>query len=480
MDISPQITTHTIVLIIDRRERAVAIQPVLTKAGYRVVLAQSLYDALKLVSQEMPHLVVTDALLSDGTAGILHDRLLPHPALRMTPILLCAVRKSKEELAITQGRNFAGVLMGPIEPAALVAKINEVIKLTARVSPYFLPAEKVGIQPELTVAIEATAVGRSGEQLVSRSGAEIDPGASMVCMPTAGQDQKPAVLRMATNLREGDEIFNLFPVNRIVGAGRKWVLALPEITIGGSTGSQEKKMHKVIFYDPNEQRFEGFKEILKGYHIDLQHAKSMQAAATVLMREPDQIKAIYLHELLSDAPGIEFKNIYGKLSPMQKCPLIIGTTSLNARSQGSTRYIKRPFGMGLFVEMLQACFESSAAIASVAGKNASTVLAGIPIRYQAAASLVGLDETGGILQIKFPLIRGTKIKIEHKILETLWEGNPTASVVASAAMPSQPKIFHARFDVVGAGSSKVKYWEKIHKQLDSLLATQRKKAVNQS
>lgn len=478
MEISPQITSHSIVIVVDKRERAVGMQAILTKGGYRVVIAQSLYDALKFVSQEMPHLVISEAVLSDGTAGILYDRVQQHPTLKLTPILVCILKKTKEELAVLQGRKFSGFVMGTPEPASFMAKVNEVIKSTASISPYFVPVEKVGIPADLTLAIEATAVGRSGEQFVTRSGTEIDSAASMVCVPTTGQDPKPALLRMATNIREGDEIFNLFPVNRIVGAGRKWVLALPEIKIGSSETSPEERMHKVIFYDPNEQRYEGFKEILKGYHIDLIHAKTMQSAATILKREPDQIKAVYLHELLSDASGIEFKNVYNKLNALQKCPMIIGTTSLNARSQGITRYIKRPFGMGHFVEMLQACFDNSAALAGAAGKNSTNVITGVPIRYQAPASLVGLDETGGIIQIKFPLVKGSKVRIEHKYLEVLWDGHPSVNVVASAPLPNQPNVFHARFDVLAAGMSKVKYWEKIYKQLENIMAENTKKAAS--
>jgi DNA-binding response OmpR family regulator len=478
MEISPTITSHSIVLVVDKRERAIGMQTLLSKIGYRVILAQSLYDALKFVAQEMPHLVISEAVLSDGTAGILYDRLQQHPTLKHTPIMVCVLKKTKEELGVLAGRKIAGFTVGPLEPKSFVAKVNEVIKTTSSVSPYFVLAEKAGIAPELNLSIDATAVGRSGEQLISRSNIEIDSSASMLCIPTGNNtDLKPAVLRMATNVREGEEIFNLFPVNRIVGVGRKWVLALPEIKIGGNDAPKQDKLYKVIFYDPNEQRYDGFKEIMKGYQIDLIHAKSLLAGSAILKREPESIHAIYLHELMSDASSIEWKNVYNKLPANQKPPLIVGTTSLNARSQGTTRYIKRPFGMGLFVEMLQACFATSTELAGAAGKSGSNSITGIPVRYQAPATLVGLDETGGIIQVKFPLLKGSKIKIEHKFLQSLWEGNQSVSVVSSGATASQPDIWHARFDVIGPGVSKVKYWEKISKLLESMIADVAKQAA---
>jgi hypothetical protein len=290
----------------------------------------------------------------------------------------------------------------------------------------------------------------------------------MLCVPSS-PDLGPAVLRMASNLREGDEIFNLFPINRIVGAGRKWVLTLPEIKIGGAPDpKRDVKLHKVIFHEPNDARFDGFKEILRGYDIDLIHAKSLSAAAAILKRDPDGIESVYLHELMNDASGLEWKNVYGKLPPNKKPPLIVGTTSMNARSTAAVRYIKRPFGMGLFVEMLQASFEKAADVGAVAGKNAPNAPAGVPVRFQAPASLVGLDETGGILQVKFPLLKGSRLTINHKFLQQAWDGSAVVSVTGSAVMPSRPDVWHARFEAIGAGMSKVKYWDKLSKQLQSM------------
>lgn len=468
MDISPTITTHTIVVCVEKRERGIGMQAVLANAGYKVVIALSLYDALKFIAQEMPHLVITEALLSDGTAGTLYDRLSQHETLKKTPMMVCVLKRTKDELTPLTGRKFAGFLLGAFDPKSFLSKVSEVMKAHSSVSPYFVATEDMGVAADLTLSIDANIVGRSGEQLVSRSGTEVDPAASMLCVPTS-PDLGPAVLRMASNLRDGDEIFNLFPINRIVGAGRKWVLGLPEIKVGAAD-KKVAKLHKVIFYEPNEARFQGFREIMRGYDIDLIHAKSLSAAAAILKRDADGIESVYLHELMNDASGIEWKNVYGKIQPTKKPPLIVGTTSLNARSTAAVRYIKRPFGMGLFVEMLQASFERGSEVAAVAGKNAVNALAGVSVRYQAQASLVGLDETGGILQLRFPLLKGSRLSIGHKFLEQAWEGSTIVSITGSAVQPSRPDVWHARFEAIGAGMSKVKYWDKLSKHLAKALA----------
>ena len=469
MNIAPNLTHHTIVLVVDKRERGIGMQALLAKLGHRVVMALSLYDALKYIAQEMPHLVVTESLLSDGTAGTLYDRLQQHESLKKTPILVSVLKKTKEELSPLAQRKFAGFVLGPLNPAVFLTKVKEVLTAHSVVSPYFVSAEAAGIDKDLTISIDAAIVGRSGEQLVSRSTSEVDSAASMLCVPHS-PELGPAVLRMATNLREGDDIFNLFPINRIVGIGRKWVLTLPEIKLGEAQKERRAKMQRVIFYDPSEERFNGFRDILKGYGIELVHAKSLTAAAAMLKRDPEGVGCVYLHELMNDASGIEWKNVYGKLPATQKPPIICGTSSMNARSTSAVRYIKRPFGMGLFVEMLQASFERGDSLAAAAGKAGPGSNQGVQVRYQAPGTLVGIDETGGILQVKFPLLKGSKVTIGHKFLGTAWDGNSVVQVTASAPVVGKVDVWHARFEAVSAGMSKVKYWDRLSKQLAEVIA----------
>jgi hypothetical protein len=199
----------------------------------------------------------------------------------------------------------------------------------------------------------------------------------------------------------------------------------------------------------------------------LTHAKSLAAAAAVIKRDPTGFDAVYLHELMNDASGIEWKNAYAKLPASQRLPLLVGTTSLNVRSTPAVRYIKRPFGMGLFVEMMAAAFEKAGDVAAVAGKNAPNALAGVPVRYLAPATLVGLDEAGGVLQVRFPLLKGSKLLLTHPTLGQLEGGLSIVQVTATAVAPSRPDIWHARFESIAAGMSKVKYWERVAKHLAS-------------
>ena len=98
MEVAGGITTHSVVLCIDKRERGLVLESLLKKKGFKVITVTSLYEGLKNIQQEMPHLVISDSILKDGTAGTLYDRLAKHPMLQSTPILVLVAKKTREQL----------------------------------------------------------------------------------------------------------------------------------------------------------------------------------------------------------------------------------------------------------------------------------------------------------------------------------------------------------------------------------------------
>src|SRR5690606_3050902 len=136
-------------------------------------------------------------------------------------------------------------------------------------------------------------------------------------------------------------------------------------------------------------------------------------AAATLQERGKELACIYLHELVSGTSSAEFKGIYSKIPLSSRPQLVVGTTSLNARSTDEMRYLKRPFGLGALIEVLQSSCERAVDIMN--GVKESGYV-GLPITYQTAAKLVGVDETGGILQVRFRLLQGSKVFINHGML----------------------------------------------------------------
>ena len=471
MLVAQGLTTHTIILAVEKRERGIAAQTLLTKLGFKVVTALSMYDALKMVEQEMPHLLISEVTLTDGTCVHLFDKLAANKLLGKTPIMAYSVKKSPDEIAAIKSRKFAGAYAGQIDPKTFFAEIMKIINNHSAISPFYYGASQCGIAEDMTLKIDSTVMGRVGDQILMRSGTEVDQNASMICVPKSS-DMPPAVLRMASNMKNGDEVFNLFPISRAIGKGRTWIEKLVPINMDSLGGNADQTAsaasggapRRVIFYDPNESRFESFKEILSGYDIELHYAKSLTAAAGLLSRAPENFGGVYLHELMNDASSIEWKNAVQKVAASSRPPVICGTTMMGAKSTDSVRYIKRPFGMGILVEMMEATFTRGNKIAAAAGAKSSNANNGMAVSMQAPAKVVGLDEPGGVLQMRFPLVKGCKVEIMHDFIASLIGAN-SVSIVAVAPLPNQPDVYQARFESIAPGMSKAKYWEKISKVL---------------
>ena len=455
MNFAEGIVKHTIIVCCQQNSKRSAVVGLLDKHGHRVIPSANLYDSLKAVSNHMPHLVIADARLSDGTAGTLFDRLSKHPVLKHTPILVLVASKTKEQLTPLKGRKFAGFLLGKLEGGTLIAKINEILAANSGTSPYFLRGSDYGLKPGFAIGMPAKIVGQEDENVVCQSSSELDPNATLVCVPKE-KNKAPALFKMASNLKREDQIFNIFPLNRIKGKGRAWLTDLP---IVGQGGDSEGLSHRVAFFEPNRERFDQFKSILAGYEIELLHAPSLQVAVSLLERDGSSLGAIYLHELRQDASSIQLKKAFSNIKPEMRPPLIVGTSSLNSRSTADIRYIKRPFGLGVLVDMLHAAFKSQSGIVS----SAEIASFELDVLFQAPAELLGLDEIGGIFQTKFPIASGTMVTLEHDQLSEVWHGENRVKIERSKLIDNSN--WQVRFSLLNTGS-KTKYWEKLYEQLE--------------
>lgn len=451
------VTPHTIVCVTDKKEKSIIVTNVLKKMRYKVYTVQSLYGALKVIDQELPHLIIVDALLSDGTAGTLFDRLQQHPLVQKTPILVHVSSKTKEQLTPLRGRKFAGFLLGKIDSKTIAGKVKEIMSAHSFVSPYFVKVRQDVSEEKLILSVRAKALGKTGDQVIYLSDSKVEGSASLVCLPEDSQ-KSPALLKMGSNVVRGEEIYNVFPLSRIRGKGRKWINDLPEIQV---IEDSEQELKRVLFFHPNPKRFDQFQEVLAGYGINLVQANSIQLAAAILTREKDSLSCVYLDELTSDASGISFKNALKNIPQKQRPMIIAGTTALNARSNEQVRFIQKPFGLGILVDMIDACCRAKD---SFTGESAN-----LNVSYQAQAKLLGLDETGGILQLKFPLVKGSKVHLRHSVLEGLWDGDASASIT-NIENHSSKNIWQAKFTSSRAIGNKAKYWNKIQKYIHTHLA----------
>ena len=452
MEMIKGITSHTIVVVVDKDEKAIGIRAVLQKQSHKVFVATSIYEALKTIDQELPHLVIIDALLSDGTAGTLHDRLMSHDLVKNTPILVLVAQKTKEYLTPLKGRKFAGFLLGKVDVTMIANKTTELLESYQDASPYYKPLEK---DNTITLSLPATVLGKSNDQIVYDSGFEIDEKAALVCV-SADAQRGAALLSLGTNKVKDGQVLNFFPLHRVKGAGRTWLESLPDIA-APCNGIQAS--HKVLFFDPSVERFEQFQEVLLGYGIELIHASSLQVATALLTRDPTSLDCIFLDELNSSKSGITFKETYAQLDEASRPALLVATSALSAKSNQLMQYLYKPFGLGVLVDMIHsACQKAETLSAKTANDD---------VKYQAPGTLLGLDETGGIIKLKFPVTKGSKLHLNHKLLQAIWDGDSLVSIEGVGSDDKYPNVWMVKFTAQKAIGNKAKYWSKVKKHLES-------------
>ena len=265
---------------------------------------------------------------------------------------------------------------------------------------------------------------------------------------------------------QGEQMFNLFPMARIRGKGRKWLSELPKLDRVGDEVRPEESLRRVVFFDPNHERSEQFRSVLAGYQIELIPAPTIQAAQAQLEREYQTLACVYLHEMAPGHSGISFKEAHQKIPAGQRPPVLVGTSSLNAKGTVDMRYIKKPFGLGILVEMMEACFAKPDKLkAATEGYEVGN----ITVNYQAPARLLGLDEAGGVIQLKFPVIRNSKLVLNHPLLQKVWDGDLEVTVSEVLQDPDKADVWQARFVPRAAGGNKSKYWAKTAKAIRELV-----------
>lgn len=456
MEFAKGLTPHTILILVDKAEKAVAMAALFKSLKHKIVTALSLYEALKIVDQEMPHLVICDALIADGTAGNLFDRMHNQVVLKDIPILVLIAAKTKEQLEPLKGRKFAGFLLGKYDGNMLLLKAKEILEGHGDVSPFFVSSEQCHLPEHCTLAMKAKVLGRVGDQMVCQSEAEIDRDSSLLCQPI-DKSKGPALLKFGSNVHKSGTLYNMFPMNMARGSGKLWISQLPEISLENLDGASSMK--RVVFFDPKPQRFEQFQKILSGYNIELVYANNLSAATSIMVRDSDgSLGCVYLDELPANASGIALKEVVTKINERTRPVVVAGTNSLNSKDTKDIRFIKKPFGIGMLVETLDQAIKSKQNFSGAANLN-------LDIQYQTPAQLLGLDETGGIIQLKFPVPLGSKFILQHDKIVEMWGGACEIRIISVVKLMGAVNIWQAKFENISSQGNKSRYWDRLSKKI---------------
>ncbi len=148
--------TQTILVVDDEPQIVRLVKAYLEAAGFRVVTAADGYDALRVVRQEQPDLVVLD-LLMPRVDGLEFTRRLRRE--RDTPIIMLTARVDETDRIVGLELGADDYVTKPFSPREIVARVRAVLRRTQH-TPEPSPVLRAG---DLTLDRAAHLVTRGGE-----------------------------------------------------------------------------------------------------------------------------------------------------------------------------------------------------------------------------------------------------------------------------------------------------------------------------
>ncbi len=104
---------------------------VLRSAGYLVNTATNAERGLQAMQQKRPDLVIADVMMSMSMDGLVIDhQMAQDPRLRDVPLLMVSAIVSDGDTFLErtpETRHYAGLMRKPLEPAALLKRVAELI-----------------------------------------------------------------------------------------------------------------------------------------------------------------------------------------------------------------------------------------------------------------------------------------------------------------------------------------------------------------
>ncbi|MEZ4742634.1 MAG: hypothetical protein R3B45_09335 [Bdellovibrionota bacterium] len=175
--------------------------------------------------------------------------------------------------------------------------------------------------------------------------------------------------------------------------------------------------------------------------------------------DDENICAIYSHVSENEQTLAEWAQFLLKFQDIHRPHLFIKRPTIKTNPMPDyIHYLNNPFSLGEFIETLETTREKEIEIRKSIQTHSPTI-----VQLKSPAKIIGLDETGGMLELSFPLEPCSRFSIEHSFLENLWSGNLNAKCTALLQKENSWQIaFEADY---ATNTNKEKYWQKLSEAL---------------
>ena len=123
----PTGSVATVLFVEDQRSLHALVEFWLTEAGYRVTFATDGLEALAMIRQEPPDLVITDAMMPNMTGDELVETMKDDPDLTHIPIVMATAAASPLRVQRMLERGCVEVLAKPLDETSFVAAARKAL-----------------------------------------------------------------------------------------------------------------------------------------------------------------------------------------------------------------------------------------------------------------------------------------------------------------------------------------------------------------
>ena len=121
----------TLLVVEDDEDILQLLSYTLTKAGYRVILACSGEDALKMLKEERPHLVLLDLMLPGIDGFAVCREIRRHPEWKGLPVLMLTAKSEDADMIAGLDQGADDYITKPFSPKLVSARVSACLRRNA-------------------------------------------------------------------------------------------------------------------------------------------------------------------------------------------------------------------------------------------------------------------------------------------------------------------------------------------------------------
>ncbi len=119
--------TPTVLLIDDEQSLLMLLKAIMSRAGFRVLLADNGADGERVAGEQRPDVIVCDVMMPPPDGFELRRRLADNPATMAIPFIFLTARSSAIERILALEHGASDYITKPFEREELIARVRAVL-----------------------------------------------------------------------------------------------------------------------------------------------------------------------------------------------------------------------------------------------------------------------------------------------------------------------------------------------------------------